>query len=144
MVLVYTQGAYLHWRTISWISLVYCLLPLVLMFFWSVESPIWLVSKGKTDRALEAFQFLLRKDKVSKSLNLSQDYKLVLLVEVGIVVSISHAYLVQLIIGLNMGRCLHCFLFLQSCPLSYLLPPISYISFITVFTNSIHILNIFL
>lgn len=102
MVLVYTQGAFLHWRTIAWISLVYSLLPLVLMFFWSVESPIWLVSKGKTDRALEAFQFLLRKDKVScMSLNLSQvKYRI---------------YKPCRITSLNMDRYLHCFLFLQSC-----------------------------
>lgn len=50
----------IHWRTIAWIGIGYCLIPLVLMLLWAPESPAWLVSKGKNEKALKAYKFLAR------------------------------------------------------------------------------------
>lgn len=60
MLFIYIKGALIHWRTVAWIGIGYCLIPLVLMLLWSPESPIWLVSKGKNEKALKAYKFLAR------------------------------------------------------------------------------------
>uniref|UniRef100_A0A1B6G1J5 Major facilitator superfamily (MFS) profile domain-containing protein n=1 Tax=Cuerna arida TaxID=1464854 RepID=A0A1B6G1J5_9HEMI len=62
LVVVYTMGAFLHWRIISWISIAYCILPLLMMSMWSPESPVWLVSRGKTELALKSLMYLHNKD----------------------------------------------------------------------------------
>uniref|UniRef100_A0A1B6K8I2 Major facilitator superfamily (MFS) profile domain-containing protein n=1 Tax=Graphocephala atropunctata TaxID=36148 RepID=A0A1B6K8I2_9HEMI len=62
LVIVYTMGPLLHWRIISWISIACCILPLLLMSLWSPESPVWLVSRGKTDLALKSLTHLHKKD----------------------------------------------------------------------------------
>ncbi|XP_046658619.1 facilitated trehalose transporter Tret1-2 homolog isoform X2 [Homalodisca vitripennis] len=54
--------AFIYWRTICWISISYCVLPLLLMYWWSPESPVWLVSQGKTELALTSLKFLQRSD----------------------------------------------------------------------------------
>ena len=43
---VYTLGAFCHWRTLAWISAVFPILSFVIGIF-SPESPTWLVTKGK-------------------------------------------------------------------------------------------------
>ncbi|XP_075223390.1 trehalose transporter 1-like protein isoform X1 [Lycorma delicatula] len=62
MVFVYTKGAFLHWRTVAWISVFYCLIPILLMILWSPESPAWLLSKGRTEDALKSLVFLARNE----------------------------------------------------------------------------------
>ena len=42
---VYTLGAFCHWRTLAWISAVFPILSFVIGIF-SPESPTWLVTKG--------------------------------------------------------------------------------------------------
>ncbi|XP_054261516.1 facilitated trehalose transporter Tret1-2 homolog isoform X2 [Macrosteles quadrilineatus] len=63
MVVIYAQGAYLHWRTIAWMSIAWCLVPILMMSLWSPESPIWLISKGRTQDALKSLTYLSRRDK---------------------------------------------------------------------------------
>ncbi|KAK9509422.1 hypothetical protein O3M35_006746 [Rhynocoris fuscipes] len=60
MLFIYIKGALLHWRTVAWIGIGYCVIPLVMMLLWAPESPVWLVSKGKTEQALKAYKFLAR------------------------------------------------------------------------------------
>uniref|UniRef100_A0A1B6MDF6 Major facilitator superfamily (MFS) profile domain-containing protein n=1 Tax=Graphocephala atropunctata TaxID=36148 RepID=A0A1B6MDF6_9HEMI len=63
LVMVYTMGAFLHWRMTSWISIACCILPLLLMYLLSPESPVWLVSRGKTEEALKSLTYFHRRDK---------------------------------------------------------------------------------
>uniref|UniRef100_A0A1B6MQL7 Major facilitator superfamily (MFS) profile domain-containing protein n=1 Tax=Graphocephala atropunctata TaxID=36148 RepID=A0A1B6MQL7_9HEMI len=67
LIVVYVKGALLHWRTISWISMSYCILPLLLMYLLSPESPVWLVSRGKTEEALKSLTYFHRRDKKLKA-----------------------------------------------------------------------------
>jgi len=63
MVVIYAKGAFLHWRTVAWLSIAYCLLPMLFMTLWSPESPVWLISKGRTQDALKSLTYLSRRDK---------------------------------------------------------------------------------
>ncbi|XP_046658615.1 facilitated trehalose transporter Tret1-like isoform X1 [Homalodisca vitripennis] len=58
IIVVYTKGAYLDWRFISWTSISYCILPLLFMFLLCPESPAWLISKGRTEKALKSLTYL--------------------------------------------------------------------------------------
>lgn len=60
MVMVYAQGMLLSWRVIAWISASYSLIPIILMAIWASESPAWLVSRGKTDKALLSLKCLFK------------------------------------------------------------------------------------
>jgi facilitated trehalose transporter len=51
MVLCYLKGAYLPWQTVAWITLIYAIVPVGLVQLWVPESPVWLVSKGRSDDA---------------------------------------------------------------------------------------------
>ncbi|XP_046658620.1 facilitated trehalose transporter Tret1-like isoform X3 [Homalodisca vitripennis] len=62
ILVMYAKAAFIYWRTICWISISYCVLPLLLMYWWSPESPVWLVSQGKTELALTSLKFLQRSD----------------------------------------------------------------------------------
>lgn len=65
MVLVYLAGCFLHWRTVAWINISFVLLPLVLMYLFSPESPTWLVSRGRNEDALKACKIVsINKEKV--------------------------------------------------------------------------------
>ncbi|KAG8307775.1 hypothetical protein J6590_013471, partial [Homalodisca vitripennis] len=57
------MGALLHWRTVAWVSLSYCVVPNLLMWRWAVESPIWLLSKNRLGDAEKAVSYLQRNNK---------------------------------------------------------------------------------
>ncbi|KAB0791845.1 hypothetical protein PPYR_03645 [Photinus pyralis] len=71
-VLVYLKGWAMSWRIVSWITILYIAVPVVLIFFMP-ESPPWLVSKGRNDRARKSLEWLHSnhpnlKEKVEKDL----------------------------------------------------------------------------
>ncbi|XP_046617458.1 facilitated trehalose transporter Tret1-like isoform X1 [Neodiprion virginianus] len=59
MVLSYIKGAYLDWRVIAWISIIYAAIPLVLLIFLP-ESPMWLIAKGRPDAAKKSLEWIYR------------------------------------------------------------------------------------
>lgn len=65
MVLVYLAGCYLHWRTVAWLSIGIAVIPLLMMYLFTPESPTWLVSQGRNQEALKACKVVsLDKEKV--------------------------------------------------------------------------------
>uniref|UniRef100_A0A1B6M1C0 Major facilitator superfamily (MFS) profile domain-containing protein n=1 Tax=Graphocephala atropunctata TaxID=36148 RepID=A0A1B6M1C0_9HEMI len=61
LIVVYAKGAYLDWRFISWTSISYCIMPVLATYLLSPESPVWLISKGRTERALKSLTYLHRR-----------------------------------------------------------------------------------
>ncbi|CAH1184851.1 unnamed protein product [Phyllotreta striolata] len=57
MLLVFLQGWFLHWKTVAWLSNIYAIFPIVLLFL-IPESPPWLVSKGKVEEAAKSLRWL--------------------------------------------------------------------------------------
>jgi hypothetical protein len=66
MMLSYLKGAYLTWRTAAWTSVIYVLIPLLLISIWIPESPVWLVARGRVDEAEKSLKWLAG-EKVSVS-----------------------------------------------------------------------------
>ena len=62
MVLCYVKGAYLHWRLVAWLNIIYAVVPIVLVQLFIPESPVWLVSKGRTEEAKKSVQWLNKCD----------------------------------------------------------------------------------
>ncbi|XP_063699351.1 facilitated trehalose transporter Tret1-2 homolog isoform X2 [Culicoides brevitarsis] len=60
MVIGYTKGALLNWRYLSWISIAYCVVPAVLIQIFVVESPVWLVGKGRMEDAARGLKHLYK------------------------------------------------------------------------------------
>jgi len=58
MMLIYLKGAYISWRTAAWTSVIYVLIPLLLVSIWIPESPVWLVARGRVDEAEESLKWL--------------------------------------------------------------------------------------
>ncbi|XP_055595906.1 facilitated trehalose transporter Tret1-like isoform X2 [Uranotaenia lowii] len=61
MVIAYTKGAFLHWRVVAWTSIIYTVLPVILIQLFVPESPVWLVSKGRIEDAARSLRFLYKK-----------------------------------------------------------------------------------
>ena len=56
----YVLGAVTDWRTTAWICGSTPVIMLVLMFFFSYESPIWLVSMGRLEDAIKSLRAYAR------------------------------------------------------------------------------------
>lgn len=57
MLLSYLKGAYIHWRLVAWLSIIYAVVPIILIQFFVPESPVWLVSKGRVDDARKSLEW---------------------------------------------------------------------------------------
>ncbi|XP_032671969.1 facilitated trehalose transporter Tret1-like isoform X1 [Odontomachus brunneus] len=66
MVLSYLKGAYLDWRLVAWLSIIYAVVPVVLVELWVPESPVWLVSKGRIDDAKKSLERLYKNETQGK------------------------------------------------------------------------------
>ncbi|EFN62868.1 Sugar transporter ERD6-like 6 [Camponotus floridanus] len=63
MLLSYLKGAYLDWRLVAWLSIIYSIVPVIMVQFWVPESPVWLVSKGRIDDAKKSLEWLYKNEK---------------------------------------------------------------------------------
>ncbi|KAM0729527.1 Facilitated trehalose transporter Tret1 [Formica fusca] len=63
MLLSYLKGAYLDWRLVAWLSIIYSIVPVIMVQFWVPESPVWLVSKGRIDEAKKSLVWLYKNEK---------------------------------------------------------------------------------
>uniref|UniRef100_A0A182IKM6 Major facilitator superfamily (MFS) profile domain-containing protein n=1 Tax=Anopheles atroparvus TaxID=41427 RepID=A0A182IKM6_ANOAO len=61
MVIAYAKGAFMHWRLVSWICIIYTVVPVLLIQLFVPESPVWLVSKGRIEDAARSLRFLYKK-----------------------------------------------------------------------------------
>lgn len=58
MVLAYLGGAFLNWRTIAWLSMIFTIGPVILISIYVPESPVFLVSCGKIEAAAKSLKYL--------------------------------------------------------------------------------------
>lgn len=61
MVFTYIGGALLSWRAVAWIAILFTLLPVVFIWIYVPESPVYLVSKGRIEDAAKSLKFLYSK-----------------------------------------------------------------------------------
>lgn len=55
---MYTAGMFFHWRVLAWVAVVGAIMPVFMTAVWTPESPMWLVYKGKNNKALKSLQYL--------------------------------------------------------------------------------------
>lgn len=60
MVIAYAKGAFLDWRLVGWLNIIYTIIPIILIQLFVPESPVWLVSKGKMEQAEKSLRFLYK------------------------------------------------------------------------------------
>lgn len=60
MVVAYAEGTFLNWRLVSWLNIIYTLVPVILVQIFVPESPVWLVSKGRIEDAAKSLKYLYK------------------------------------------------------------------------------------
>lgn len=60
MVIAYAKGAFMAWRMVAWLSIIYTIVPVIFIHICVPESPVWLVSKGKIEEAARSLKFLYK------------------------------------------------------------------------------------
>ncbi|KAF5284228.1 hypothetical protein FQR65_LT00228 [Abscondita terminalis] len=64
MLSIYLEGWFVNWRTIAWLTIGYILIPTITMFF-IPESPAWLVSKLRFEKARQSLAWFQKYSKKS-------------------------------------------------------------------------------
>ena len=57
MLLAYLMGAFVSWRLVAWLSIIFAVIPIFLIQFIVPESPVWLVTKGKIEEARKSLEW---------------------------------------------------------------------------------------
>lgn len=60
MVISYAEGAFMTWRMVAWLAIIYTVVPVIFIHIFVPESPVWLVSKGSIEEAARSLQFLYK------------------------------------------------------------------------------------
>lgn len=60
MVITYAKGAFMPWRLVAWLGVMYTLIPVILIHMFVPESPVWLVAKGRIEDAARSLTFLYK------------------------------------------------------------------------------------
>lgn len=60
MVIAYAKGAFLPWRLVAWLSIIYTVVPVIFIHVFVPESPVWLVAKGRIEDAARSLKFLYK------------------------------------------------------------------------------------
>lgn len=60
MVIAYAKGAFMPWRLVAWLGIIYTLVPVILIHMFVPESPVWLVAKGRIEDAGRSLKFLYK------------------------------------------------------------------------------------
>lgn len=60
MIIAYTKGAFMNWRLVAWLNIIYTLVPVILIQLFVPESPVWLVSKGRIEDAAKSLKYLYK------------------------------------------------------------------------------------
>jgi len=72
MMMGYLFGALLPWRTVSWINIGFCVIPLILITLLRVpESPAWLLASGKEEEARTSLMWISKWKSVSSRVSLT-------------------------------------------------------------------------
>ncbi|KAK2588968.1 hypothetical protein KPH14_001818 [Odynerus spinipes] len=72
MVLSYLKGAYMHWRLVAWLSIIYAVVPIILVQLFVPESPVWLVSKGRVEDARKSLEWLYKSDEKQGTVSVAE------------------------------------------------------------------------
>lgn len=60
MVIAYITGAIVDWRQTAWFAIIFAILPIILVQLVVVESPVYLVSKGRIEDAAKSLKYLYK------------------------------------------------------------------------------------
>lgn len=60
MCIAYGKGAFMSFRLVAWLSIIYTLVPLILIQILVPESPVWLVAKGRIEDAAKSLKYLYK------------------------------------------------------------------------------------
>lgn len=60
MVISYAKGAFMAWRMVAWLAIIYTVVPVIFIHIFVPESPVWLVSKGSIEEAARSLKFLYK------------------------------------------------------------------------------------
>jgi facilitated trehalose transporter len=58
MVFTYIGGALLNWRTVAWLGILFTIIPVVFIWIYVPESPVYLVSRGRIEDAAKSLKHL--------------------------------------------------------------------------------------